>query len=132
MLGIRDNDEALAELHGLGVPVWEVARLRADGPATATSAALRHLERDGVDGFWLHLDADILDPAVLPAVDSPDPGGLGHDELAALLTRLVASPSCVGLEVTVFDLDPDGALALALTDTLAAALAPALTPPRKK
>ena len=74
---------ALAELHGLGVPVWEVARLRADGPATATSAALRHLERDGVDGLWLHLDADILDPAVLPAVDSPDPGGLGHDELAA-------------------------------------------------
>ena len=123
---------ALAELHGLGVPVWEVARLRADGPATATSAALRHLERDGVDGLWLHLDPDILDPAVLPAVDSPDPGGLGHDELAALLTRLVASPSCVGLEVTVFDLDPDGALALALTDTLAAALAPALTPPRKE
>jgi len=70
----------------------------------------------------------------MSAVDSPDPGGLGHDELPALLTPLVASPSCAGLEVTVFDpdLDPDGALALALTDTLAAALAPALTPPRKE
>jgi arginase len=94
----------------------------------AASAAVRHLERDGVDGFWLHLDANILDPAVMPAVDSPDPGGLGHDELAALLTPLVASPCCVGLDVTVLDpdLDPDGGLALDLTDTLAG-LAPALT-----
>jgi hypothetical protein len=47
---------------------------------------------------------------------------LGHDELAALLTPLVASSSCVGLDVTVFDpdLDPDGGLALDLTDTLVA------------
>jgi arginase len=129
VLGIRDDDEALAELRGLGVPVWEVARLRADGPAVAASAAVRHLERAGVDGFWLHLDADILDPAVMPAVDSPDPGGLGHEELAALLTSLAASPSCAGLEVTVFDpdLDPDGALAHDLTNTLVAGLAPALT-----
>lgn len=133
VLGIRDDDEALAELRGLGVPVWEVARLRAGGPALAASPALRHLERDGLDGFWMHLDADILDPAVMPAVDSPDPGGLYHDELAALLTPLVASPSCVGLDVTVFDpdLDPDGGLAHDLTDTLVAALAPALAARRE-
>src|SRR5262249_35864085 len=81
----------------------------------------------------LHLDADILDPAIMPAVDSPDPGGLGHDELAALLTTLVTSPHCVGLDVTTFDpdLDPDSRLARGLTDTLVTALPPALTYTRR-
>ncbi|MDQ3787611.1 MAG: arginase family protein [Actinomycetota bacterium] len=129
VLGIRDEDEALGELRALGVPVWEVTRLRVDGPAAAASAALRHLERGGIDGFWLHLDADILDPAVMPAVDSPDPGGLDHDELVTILAAVAASPRCVGLDVTVFDpdLDPDGGLAHDLTETLVTTLARALS-----
>ena len=129
VLGIRDDDEALAELRASALSVSEVARLRAAGPAATARIALRRLERSGLDGYWLHLDADILDPAIMPAVDSPDPGGLGHDELAALLTTLVTSPHCVGLDVTTFDpdLDPDSRLARGLTDTLVTALAPALT-----
>jgi arginase len=126
VLGIRDLDEALTELGGLGVPVWEVTRLRAEGPARAARAALSHLERADLDGFWVHLDADVLDPGVMPAVDSPDPDGLSHAELVALLAPLAAAPGCAGVEVTVFDpdLDPDGRLAHELTDTLVAALAP--------
>lgn len=128
VLGIRDQDEALGELRSLDVPVWEVSRLRTEGADKAASAALRHLERDDLDGFWLHLDADILDPATMPAVDSPDPDGLHYDELSVLLTTLAASPHCVGLDVTVFDpdLDPQGVLAREFTDTLVAALVPAL------
>jgi arginase len=124
VLGVRDEDPAIAELRGLGVPVWPVAAVRAEGPDAVAHTALRHLERAGPDGFWVHLDADILDPAVMPAVDSPDPGGLGHAELAALLAPLAASPRCAGLQVTVFDpdLDPDGTLARDLTDTLVTAL----------
>jgi arginase len=62
----------------------------------------------------------------MPAVDSPDPDGIGHEELVELLTPLTASPRCVGVEVTVFDpdLDPDGRLAHELTDTLVTALDP--------
>jgi arginase len=60
----------------------------------------------------------------MPAVDSPDPHGISHDELVSLLRPLATSPRCVGLEVTVFDpdLDHDGRLARNLTDTLLAAL----------
>lgn len=124
VLGIRDDDEALAELRGLGVPVWETARLRAGGPAEAARAAVAHLRRDGLDGFWVHVDADVLDARVMPAVDSPAPGGIGHDELVALLAPLAAAPGCVGVQVTVFDpdLDPDGGLARDLTGTLVTAL----------
>jgi len=128
VLGIRDDDEAMAELREQGVQVWEVARLRSDGPTGVAHAALELLERPDLDGFWIHVDADILDPRVMPAVDSPDPGGIGHDELVALLTPLVSAPGCVGMEITVFDpdLDPDGRLAGELTTTLVTALAPDL------
>ena len=127
VLGVRDQDEALDELRALGVPVWEVSRLRIEGAAEAASAALRHLDRPELDGFWIHLDADILDPSVMPAVDTLDPGGLRHDELVPLIAVLTASPRCAGLDVTVFDpdLDPDGGLARELTDTLVTALTPA-------
>ena len=39
--------------------------------------------------YWLHVDADVL---AIDAVDSPAPGGLSFDELAALLQRL--APAC--------------------------------------
>jgi arginase len=68
------------------------------------------------------LDVDVLDPKIMPAVDSPDPGGLEHHELVTLLGTLLASPRSVGLEVTVFDpdLDLEGVLAGELKDTLIA------------
>ena len=124
VLGARDADEALTELAAAGIPVWEVSRLRAEGPADAARAALTRLEAEDLAGFWVHLDVDILDPSVMPAVDSPDPDGISHQELVELLTPLIASPRCVGLEVTVFDpdLDPEGHLAHELTDTLLTAL----------
>jgi arginase len=128
VLGVRDEDECLAELHALAVPTWPVARIRADGAAACARQALARVARDDLAGYWLHLDVDVLDPAVMPAVDSPDPGGLERDELVELLAPLAASPRCVGMEVTVFDpdLDPDGRLARELTDTLVAAVRPAL------
>jgi arginase len=60
----------------------------------------------------------------MPAVDSPEPGGLDHSQLRALLTPLLAAPRCVGLDVGIFDpdLDPDAQLAAELTDTLVAVL----------
>jgi arginase len=93
--------------------------------------AVATLAGRGVEGFWIHVDADVLDPEVMPAVDSPEPGGLGHGELAALLRALTASELATGIELTIFDpdLDPDGRLAGELADTVVAALAPGATPP---
>jgi hypothetical protein len=44
--------------------------------------------RGHLAGYWLHLDVDVLDPGHLPAVDSPEPGGLSPEELTALLAAL--------------------------------------------
>ena len=67
----------------------------------------------------------------MPAVDAPEPGGIAYSELELLLTGLVATPKCIGMEVTVFDqdYDPDGRYAEELTDTLVAALAPLIAAP---
>jgi arginase len=62
----------------------------------------------------------------MPAVDAPEPGGLTHEELAALLRALTASELARGMQLTIFDpdLDPDGRLAAELTATVVAGLAP--------
>ena len=60
--------------------------------------------------MWLHIDADVLDPSIMPAVTYPQTGGPDFDQLAAVLTPLAASPNLLGVSVADFrpDLDPDG------------------------
>jgi arginase len=74
---------------------------------------LRIVERTDLRGFWIHLDVDVLDPDLMPAVDSRDPGGLELGELEALLACALASPRVVGMELDIYDpdLDADGHLA---------------------
>jgi len=73
-----------------------------------------------VDRFWVHLDADVLDDAVMPAVDSRQPGGLGQAEFIEALRVLLRSGLAVGMDVTIFDpdLDPTGEIAEGLVSTL--------------
>jgi len=120
--GCRDDDEHLAEVTGLLAAVIPARRIRAGGVAAAAATALAVVTAAGLDGFWLHLDVDILDSSIMPAVDSPDPGGLTTAELQDLLAAL--APAACGAEVTVFDpdLDPDGACAARLTEVLVAGL----------
>jgi arginase len=123
VIGPRADDGYLDEVRNAGIAIWTVGELRAQGSSEALATSLKRLERSDLDGFWIHLDVDILDPTIMPAVDSPDPGGLDRDELVTLLGNLLASPRSVGLDITVFDpdLDPDNELAGQLTDTLIAA-----------
>ncbi|NEA35207.1 arginase family protein [Streptomyces sp. SID13031] len=123
MLGYREDEAYLGTLREAGIPHWSALTV-IDDPAGAAAGVLEHLEWDELDGFWVHLDVDILDAEVMPAVDSPDPGGLQHEHLRDLLKPLLASPNCVGFNIGIFDpdLDPDGRYAAELTDTLVAAL----------
>ncbi|REK86758.1 arginase family protein [Streptomyces inhibens] len=120
LLGIRDVDEDQEELTGLGISHTRVGEIRRRGPDAVAREVLGHLQTPPLDGFWIHLDADVLDPSVMPAVDSPDPDGLLTDELRALLGPLAASPRCVGVNVTIYDpdRDPEGSGAVLLADLL--------------
>ena len=65
----------------------DLARVRERGVEASAQDAVRHLTREHgpSDGFWIHLDADVLDDVIMPAVDYRLPGGLSWAELASVL-----------------------------------------------
>jgi arginase len=109
-----------------------------DVPFRQATTAAEALTLD-VDDIWVHVDADILDPAYLPAVDSPEPGGLSPDQLVALLHPLLADPRVRGMDLCIYDpaLDAEGLpgatlltdiLVRSFTETVTPTAAPASTP----
>ena len=121
-IGCRDDDEYREEASRVIAQLFTARHVRHAGPAATADAALRTVNASHLDGYWLHLDVDILDPEYMPAVDSPDPGGLHPAELTELLAAL--APGATGAQVTVFDpdLDPDGRYATMLTSVLVTGL----------
>ena len=128
VFGFRDAEHAAVEGSQPLPPtiramdLWSV---REHGVERAAREALAHLQRAGGPvGFWVHLDVDVLDDAVMPAVDYRLPGGLSWDELSAVLRAAVADGHAIGLDIAIFNpsLDPDGRIAHRLVDALVAGL----------
>ena len=128
LFGFRDADEQArygSQPLPTGLLALDLARVRQLGAAAAAHEAVTHLTRPGrPSGFWIHLDADVLDDAIMPAVDYRQPDGLSWAELTTMLSAAMASGRAVGIEVTIYNpkLDPDGASGRRLTATLAEAL----------
>jgi arginase len=124
LLGVRTHDEYRLDLQAAGIVGRAVPELRSDGAARSAQWARAQLA--DCAGYWVHIDVDVLDPSVMPAVDAPDVGGIAYTELELLLAGLVSAPQCLGVEITVFDpdYDPDGVYARDLADTFVAGLAP--------
>jgi arginase len=69
----------------------------------------------------VHLDVDVLDDTLTPAVDYRHPGGVSWAEAADLLGGLLAGDQALGVEITIFNptLDHDGSIARRLSDLIA-------------
>ena len=103
-------------IHALTAP-----ELRERGAAAAgNDAAARLADRRA----WLHLDLDVLDERVLPAVSYPQPLGLDWDELVALVRPLATAPNLIGVSVADFNPDRDtgGTHAASVVDALGSLL----------
>ena len=95
----------------------EVEAARAWGARILTAA---HVRRSGLDAVLAELpddlpvliaiDCDAFDPAVLPAVNAPMPGGLWFHEIAAILRVVTAARRIAGLSLVELapDADPHG------------------------
>ncbi|WP_214321266.1 arginase family protein [Nonomuraea sediminis] len=119
LLGVRDEED-LGDHDGVLTHVSSAEIGRAvEAAVEATGKVMA-----GLDGFWIHMDADVLDPSVLSAVDSPTPGGLDRGQAVDLLRGLLALPGAAGIQVTIYDpdLDEDGSQAAVLADVIVAAL----------
>jgi arginase len=105
-----------------------------DGPTLAAApirrVASEHAERlrDATDGWWIHIDLDVLSTEALPAVDYPQPGGLAWSQLHELADTAIRAGGCLGASVAIYnpDLDPDRTAARKIAEfaaMLAAAVA---------
>jgi arginase len=99
---------------------FDLPMIQRVGIAAAAREAVAHLSRSELDGFWVHVDADCLDDAVMPAVDFRIPGGLLPEQLETVLTMALDSGCAVGLEITIYNpaLDADGRAGKLLADLL--------------
>lgn len=105
---------------------FDLHAVRHLGIEAAARAAVAHLMRENLDGFFIHVDADCLDATIMPAVDYRYPDGLSWSELETAMRIALESGAACGLEVTIYNpqLDEDGAAGPGLTETLADALGP--------
>jgi arginase len=122
ILGARDaallRAEGVASL-GDRIPLVDGDHLSAE-PDVATAEAVSHLP----DPWWFHLDLDVLSTEALQAIDYPQPGGLGWDELSVVVTTAMgANPT--GWDITIYnpDLDPERIHARRIVDFVRSAIA---------
>jgi arginase len=129
LLGYRDGAQARAsgsQLLPAALFAQDLDELHHAGAHEAARAAVEHLCRPELDGFWIHLDVDVLDDAIMPAVDYRMPDGLSWEELEIILGAALRSRRALGIDITIYNptLDQDGRIARALVNTLARALVP--------
>jgi arginase len=127
--GYRDIEEqkkyGSQDIRKTSINTFDIEQVYALGITTVTQQAIDRLQKNQLKGFWVHLDADVLDNSIMPAVDYPLPsGGLQWDELSALLKALMTSGQAKGITITIFNpkLDPDGSIASKFTRSIIAGL----------
>ncbi len=109
-----------ADFLGTGILQVTVQSLHQQGlPETIYQVSARMAQRQ-LNRAWLHVDLDVLDEKVMPAVDSPGSPGLTYAELAELLRKLLATRRFIGVNVCIYDpeLDPKRRYARDIVDCL--------------
>jgi arginase len=91
------------------IELTDVQRL---GLKNAASSAIEKFLKNELSGFWIHLDVDVLNDSIMPAVDYRLPGGITFSQLSDLLRLLLTSKKAVGISITIFNptLDKDGSI----------------------
>ena len=90
----------------------EITDVKKLGLQNAASSAIEKLLENHLSGFWIHLDADVLDDTIMCAVDYRLPRRMCFSELSDLLRLLMLSKKAVGISITIFNptLDKDGSM----------------------
>lgn len=135
---VRDNDVAVfgyrdieeqkrhqsQDIRETDINSFELKLIRELGIEQAGELALTKLKESNPDGLWIHLDADVLDSEIMPAVDYLQPDGLKWEELTTLLKIIMRSGLGVGITITILNPhpDPDGSIAAKFTKSIIAGL----------
>lgn len=110
-VGNRDFDEKYIQpILKSEIEYFDLKKLRTNGPVNIANQFLELVQQHNLDGFFIHVDLDVLNDDIMPAVDSRAIDGLTYTEFAQLLKPLLASGKVIGMEITILDpnLDKEG------------------------
>jgi arginase len=128
VFGYRDAEQSASygsqNVKETNMHVFDLSKVRELKVSPAASLAVTRLLKNELAGFWIHLDADVLDDKIMPAVDYRLDGGFSFTELSELLRILIASKRAVGITITIFNpsLDQDGSIAKNFVSSIASGL----------
>ena len=130
VFGYRDAEQSKSygsnDIRNTNMRVLDLSDVRNLGIKKAASLAISNfLTRENLSGFWIHLDADVLDDRIMPAVDYRlGNGGLEFSELSYLLKILISSQKAIGMTITIYNpnLDPSGSIAKNFVSCIVAGL----------
>jgi arginase len=129
VFGYRDGDQAASygsqDVYETNMHVFDLEKVHTLGITHAASLAIEKLKNDDLAGFWIHLDVDVLDDEIMPAVDYRlDGGGLSFSDLSELLKIILRSKCAVGMDITIFNplLDVDGSITHRFVSSIVAGL----------
>ena len=130
VFGYRDAEQSKSygsnDIRNTNMRVLDLSDVRNLGIKKAASLAVSNfLTRENLSGFWIHLDADVLDDRIMPAVDYRlGNGGLEFSELSFLLKTLISSQKAIGMTITIYNpnLDPSGSIAKNFVSCIVAGL----------
>ena len=74
------------------IPTWQSPPPNTPLPADEILAALSH-------DIYISIDLDVIDPALMPAVGTPEPGGLNWHQLTTLLRQIAQSRRIIGFDI---------------------------------
>jgi arginase len=88
---------------------FDLILLRETGIGRVVQEFLQMVADKKLDGFWIHLDVDVLNDEIMPCVDSRQEDGLSYDELRQAIEVLIVSPHFSGMDISILDptLDKD-------------------------
>lgn len=92
------------------ITYFDLKKLLENGLTQTANQFLELIRENKLDGFFIHLDVDVLNDKIMPAVDSRKIDGLTYKEFSELLKPLFSSEKAVGIQITILDptLDKDG------------------------
>ena len=130
VFGYRDVEQSMSygsnNVRNTSMQVLDLSDVRNLGIKKAGSLAISNfLTSEDLSGFWIHLDADVLDDKIMPAVDYRlGNGGLEFSELSYLLKILISSQKAIGVTITIYNpnLDPSGSIAKNFVSCIVAGL----------
>jgi arginase len=124
VFGYRDSKQATIDrsqnVKDTEMHVFDLLTLKELNIHSAASMAIERLLSNQLDGFWIHLDVDVLEDSIMPAVDYRQSDGIGFSDLSQLLRILLASKNVVGMTITIFNprLDFGGSIARKLVSSI--------------